>query len=105
MAGEQYRVGKLRGGFCLYYYDSKGKRHRHQLESTDARGAEREAPGVYAILTKPRVTKVGQLWDAYVQEYSGRAIVGTMAHTCKALKERFWNIEADTITKEDCEAH
>lgn len=35
----------------------------------------------------------------------GRAVVGTMKHTWKALKTRFGGIEAEAITVADCRAH
>jgi integrase len=48
---------------------------------------------------------VRELWAAYVADKAGRAIVGTMAHTWKALRERFGEMDAEAITVADCRAH
>lgn len=101
-----YRIGHLRGKFCLVYYTDNGKRrHRHTLESKDARGAEIEAPGIYAILTRPRGKNVCELWKAYCVDMAGRAVVGTMVHTWKALDARFGSMAGDAISVADCRAH
>jgi site-specific recombinase XerD len=101
-----YRIGKLKGRFVINVYSDAGERtHRYRLNSTDKSGAEREAPGVFATLTRPSGTHVGDLWAAYEREYEGRAILETMEHTQKALKSRFWHHTAETITVEDCKAH
>lgn len=99
-----YRIRRFRGGFCLVWY-TNGKRHRHALDSKDARGAAIEAPGLYALLTKPRGKDVRSIWDAYCRDKSGRAVLGTMLHTWKSLDDRFGRMPADAITVADCRAH
>lgn len=48
---------------------------------------------------------MAELWDAYIKDHAGRAIVGTMAHTWKALRDRFGNMDSSTITIADCREH
>jgi site-specific recombinase XerD len=101
-----YRIGKLKGRFVISIYNDAGERtHRYRLNSTDKSGADREAPGVFATLTRPTGTRVGDLWAAYEQAYEGRAILERMKYSRKALEARFWTMTASSITMEDCKAH
>jgi integrase len=101
-----YRIGKLKSRFVVNVYNDAGERtHRYRLNSTDKSGAEREAPGVFATLTRPTGTSVGDLWAAYVHAYEGRAILERMPFSRKALEARFWSMAAASITIEDCKAH
>lgn len=100
----EYKIGRLNGRFVVTWIDAGGTRRRHRLNATDASGADREAPGIVAVLTRPKGTTVGDLWKAYEAEYEGRAILETMEHTQKALK-RFWSMQGEKITAADCKAH
>jgi integrase len=99
-----YRIGRLKGQFVVVF-EHEGKRRRFRLNATDASEARRLAPAIVAELTRPKGTKVRELWAAYVADKAGRAIVGTMAHTWKALRERFGEMDAEAITVADCRAH
>jgi integrase len=99
-----YRIGKLNGRFVLIF-DVNGKRRRFRLDAKDASEAHRLAPGIFAELTRPAGRKVSDLWQAYLQDRSGRAVTVTMAYTWKALRARFGNMDADVITIADCRAH
>src|SRR5262245_22538640 len=101
----QYRIGRLKGRFVLSWWDADGKRHRYRLDAGDARGAALEAPRVHAILTRPKGSTVQILWDAFIDDHKGRAIVETMPFNWVALRERFGPMQAETITIEDCRAH
>lgn len=101
-----YKIGKLKGRFVVSIYDDAGRRtHRYRLGGATKSEAEREAPGVVAELTRPKGRTVAALWDAYVADKAGRAIVATMIHTRKALAARFDTMQAESITVEDCRAH
>lgn len=100
----EYTIGKLRGGLALIYYEN-GKRHRHSLGTSDKSEAERRAPGLYAELTRPQGKAVSDLWQAYKADKQGRAIIATMEHTWKALKDRFGDLPGDEITTAHCRAH
>lgn len=99
-----WRLTRLNGEFCLTF-ERDGKRVRRRLGTTDARQAQLIAPAVYAELNRPKGTTVAELWSAYVADREGRAVVGTMAHTWKALAARFGTRDGQSITKEDCRAH
>lgn len=99
-----YRIGKLNGRFVVVF-EHEGRRHRYRLRATDKSGAEREAPGIYAEVKRPRGTTVAELWNAYLADRADRAIVGNMPHTWKALRGRFGAMPASNITIEDCRAH
>jgi len=100
-----YRIGRLKGRFVLTWRDGQGQRHRYRLDAKDARGAQIEAPGIYATLTRPWGTKVSDLWNAYLVDHADRAIAANMPFTWKALRERFGGMTFDAITIEDCRAH
>jgi hypothetical protein len=75
-----YRIGRLKGQFVIVF-EQDGKRRRYRLRATDKSGAEHEAPGIYAELTRPTGTTVGELWNAYLADRADRAIVSNMPHT------------------------
>lgn len=100
-----YRIGKLNGRFVLVFDDAQGKRRRYRLGAKDAGEAHRVAPGIYSELTRPKGTKVADLWHGYMQDKAGRAVVGTMVHTWKALRDRFGQMDSESITIADCRAH
>lgn len=100
-----YAIRRHRGGFALVWYDGDGKRHRHSLGTDDPREAERQAPALYAELTARRGDTVAALWEAYLAEMDGRAIVPTMRHTWKALSARFGPMTPQSISIADCRAH
>jgi integrase len=101
----EYTIGKLRGALALVFYDKTGKRHRHSLGTSDPSEADRRAPGLFAELTRPQGKAVSDLWQAYVDDKQGRAILATMEHTWKALKDRFGSVPGDEVTTAHCRAH
>lgn len=101
---DPYRIASERRGRVLVFYHG-GKRHRIALGTADQGEAERRAPAIYSELTRPKGTTVAALWEGYTRDKTGRAVVGTMEHTWKALKGRFGPMTAETITVADCRAH
>ncbi|WP_423738575.1 tyrosine-type recombinase/integrase [Chelativorans petroleitrophicus] len=89
----------------MTWTDENGIRRRYRLGTSDRQEAARRAPARYAALTRPRGKTVEELWKGYEADMAGRAVVGTMKHTWKALRNRFGPIEADAITIADCRAH
>jgi integrase len=102
---ERYSIGRLRGKLALVYYDGAGKRHRHALGTDDPRQADRIAAALFAELTRPQGATVAELWQGYLREMQERAVVGTMKHTWKALRDRFGSLSPDDITFAQCQAH
>lgn len=103
----EWRLTRLRGEFCLTWDDPSvpGGRRRYRLGTSDAKEASRLAPARYAELTRPRGSTVADLWTGYEKDMAGRAVVGTMKYTWKALESRFGAMEAEAITIDDCRAH
>jgi integrase len=99
-----YNIGRLHGECVLVFYDGL-RRRRYRLGTADASEAQRRAPAIYAEITRPKGTRVADLWIAYTKDKAGRAILATMVHTWKALKDRFGPMPGDAITVEDCRAH
>jgi integrase len=104
MPDDPWSIGRLGAEFVLVYRQD-GKRKRHRLGTSHPREAQRIAPGLYAELTKPKGTTVADLWRAYEIDMHGRAVVGTMKHTFKAIGPLFGALPADEITREHCRAH
>lgn len=100
-----WKIGRLRGRCCLVWYDADGRRHRHDLRTSDPREAQQIAPSVYHELTRPKGSTIAVLWDAYTADMTGRAVVGTMRHTWKAIAPSFSMLEARDITTEHCREH
>eukprot|EP00913_Durusdinium_trenchii_P008084 g7581.t1 len=102
---EQLAATRLSGEFCVTWDDADGIRRRYRLGTADKAEATRLATSRYAELTRPRGTTVADLWRGYLLDMEGRAVVGTMSHTWKALEKRFGGMDAESISVADCRAH
>lgn len=100
-----YSIGRLKGRFVVVWTDEEGKRRRFRLNAADQGEASRAAAALFAEINQPRGGKVEELWKAYVQDRTGRAITATMEHTWKALRDRFGNMDSMAITVADCREH
>jgi integrase len=101
----QYRIGKLGGRFVLVWTDRDGKRRRYRLDARNAGAAAHEAPGLFAILNRPKGKTVAEIWHGFIEDRAGRAIVATMPYHWKSLGARFDKMAGDAITIEDCRAY
>jgi integrase len=102
----EYRVGRLGRRFVVSVYDAAGTRtNRYRLNARTAGEAEREAPGVVAALSRPTGKTVHEIWNAFVADREGRAIIATMVHTWKAIEPIFGGMAGDAITVANCRAH
>lgn len=99
-------IGRLRGGFCVYWRDpSTGRRARHKLEARTRAEAEAEAVGVYlrhAMANAPRGRTVADLWEAYREDLGSKPTATTMSYTGKAVQEHFGAYTPEQITKGMC---
>ncbi|UIY28759.1 hypothetical protein LZK73_18710 [Neorhizobium galegae] len=100
-----WRLTRLNGEYCVTWEDGDGIRRRYRLGTADKAEATRLATSRYAELTRPRGTTVADLWKGYVLDMQGRAVVGTMSYTWKALEKRFGPMQAEAISIADCRAH
>lgn len=97
-------IGRLRGGFCVYWRTSDGKRQRHQLAARSRKEAESEAIDVYRqrnIKNADRATTL-DCWRAYADSLRGRPTGKTMAYTGKPILEHFGHFRPDQITDGLC---
>lgn len=100
----EWRITRLRGEWAITW-DDNGIRRRYRLDTSDRQEAERRAPARYAELTRPAGKTVADLWKGYTTDMAGRAVVGTMEYTWKALRDRFGPIEGPAVSIADCRAH
>jgi integrase len=100
-----WRLTRLNGEYCITWDDDGGVRRRYRLGTSDPKEAARRAPARYAELTRPVGRTVADLWRGYEKDMAGRAVVGTMAYTWRALKDRFGPMDGEAITIEDCREH
>lgn len=99
-----YRLRTYRGKFAIVWYEG-GRRHRHTLGTADRHAAERALAEFAARADKPFHVTVEWLWNAYVADNEGKAVLATMAHTWKALKDRFGHHDPETVTIDKCRDH
>lgn len=101
----EWRLTRLRGEFCVTWDDPDGIRRRYRLGTTDPKEASRRATSRYAELTRPKGTKVKDVWAGYRHAKEGLAVLETMKHTWKALEARFGELESVLVSVDDCRAH
>lgn len=97
----QWRLGKYRGQWAAVT-GTGASRKRHAL-GKDRADAER----TIHRLNNPRPTHVTVqwLWNQYIDEKRGRAVIETMGHTAKALMPHFGHHDPEAITVEQCRAY
>lgn len=100
-----WRLTRLRGEFCVTWDEADGVRRRYRLGTADPKEAARLAASRYAELTRPRGTTIADLCKAYTIDREGRAVLGTMKFTWKALEARFGQMEGSALTVIDCREH
>lgn len=100
-------IGRLRGGFCVYWTDpDTGKRRRYQLEARTRTQAEAEGRDRYLKELKPRGgMSVAQIWAAYIDHLGSKPTAKTMGYTGKAVLDHFGDFRPDQITTDDCRAY
>lgn len=100
----QLKIGRLRGGLCVYWTDADGNRHRHRLKARTRAEAEPEALDVYRQKTfdAGRACTVGGAWEAYALSLAGRPTAKTLGYTGVSVLRHFGHYRPDQITRDLC---
>lgn len=95
-------IGRLRGGFCVIWWDGD-RRRRYQLKARTRAEAEAEARDRYLRETgAPKGLTVADLWPAYIAHLGAKRTAETMGYTGKAILPHFGHLRPDQITIDDC---
>lgn len=100
-------IGRLRGGYCVYWRDERGKRQRYQLKACTPKEAEAEAIDVYRQKNwnpNHRATTADCI-DAYIEHLGERPTAATVGYIRGALNATFGALRPDQITERDCRAY
>lgn len=99
-------IGRLRGGFCVYWDDQEtGKRRRYRLGARTRTEAEAEAAQVYKreVLDKRREpVKVAEIWEDYILDLGKKPTAKTMKYTGIAVLGFFGAFSPDAIDRKRC---
>lgn len=100
----QLSIGRLRGGFCVYWDDPEGKRRRYQLKANNPQEAQAEALRVYKQRTEqnqPRLD-IKYIWEMYREDLGTKPTAKTMEYTGKSILPHFGSYTPDQITRPLC---
>lgn len=98
------KVGRFRGGFCVYWWES-GRRRRYQLGARTRKEAEAEALDVIRRETaKAGGLKIGELWDMYAAEKAGKPMTKTIGYFHE-LRSYFEEFRPDQVTVDHCRGY
>lgn len=100
-------IGRLRGGFCVYW-TIDGKRTRHRLAARTRAEAEAEAIDVYRRETFSASQKgatVADIWEMYRKDLGDKPTAETMGYTGKAVLAHFGHYRPDQIDSALCRAY
>lgn len=103
-------IGRLRGGFCVYWIDTlTGRRVRYQLKARTRKEAEPEALEVYRreYLTRRRVQNpdIRLVWNDYREELGERPTGVNMGYMGKAVLDFFGNYKPHDVTRDLCQKY
>lgn len=99
-------IGRLRGGYCVYWTDASGRRRRYQLSACTREEAESEARDVFLRESSSgQGARVTDLWEAYRSELDGRPMATHMVATGKHVLPHFGHLRPDQISVEDCRTY
>lgn len=100
-------IGRLRGGFCVYWEDrSTGRRRRFQLTARTRAQAEAEALDIYRRETfRSTGATVAEIWNAYRLDLGDKPTAMTMRYTGKSILAHFGHLRPDQVTRETCRAY
>ena len=98
-------IGRLRGGYCVYWIGSDGKRTRRQLKARSRKEAETEALELFrtaAFAARHKDPTVAEIWELYRADLGDKPTATTMCYTGKAVLSHFGHLRPEDITKARC---
>lgn len=98
-------IGRLRGGYCVYWTGDDGKRTRRQLKARTRKDAEAEAVEVFraaAYASRPQDPTVAEIWEMYREDLGDKPTATTMLYTGKAVLPHFGAYRPEQIDKALC---
>lgn len=101
-------IGRLRGGYCVYWRDADGNRTRRKLEARTRKEAEAEGLEVFRASTytsRKKDPTTAEIWAAYVADLGSKPTAKTMGFTGKAVLPFFGHMPPDQISKAVCQAY
>lgn len=101
-----FKLGRLRGGFCVYWTKPDGKRARHQLNARTRKEAEAEA--IDLVRSKAQTNSghtIDDLWRSYIDDRKGRPIAETMKYTGKAILPHFGALRPDQVSVDETKSY
>lgn len=98
-------IGRLRGGYCVTWYEN-GKRRRYKLEARTRKEAEAVGRDKYLkeTVANPNLT-IEDLWGLYVDYLGTKPTAKTMHWTGKAVLQHFGALRPDQLTIADSRAY
>lgn len=103
-----FSIGRLRGGYCVYWTGADGKRVRFKLQARTRAESEAEAVDVYRrqhFVQSQSGMNVAGIWAEYVRDLGDRPTAKTMGYTGKAVLAHFGHYRPDQITTDLCRAY
>jgi len=104
-AANEYRIGRLDGGFCVSWWED-GKRRRYRLNALTRAAAEGEAADkVRTERAKSAGSTIAELWELYRKEKHGKRIAETMKFEWRIMAPFFGHLRPEQVTTDLCVAY
>lgn len=101
-----YRIGRLNGGFVVSWWGENGKRRRYRLDAQSRAEAESEALAIVRVKRSEAAGQtIGELWQLYREEKTGRRIATSMEFEWRKMAPFFGNLRAEQVTTDHCRAY
>jgi integrase len=101
----EYKLQRLRGGWCIAAYENGRRVSRRQLDACDAASAAIEFAEIVADAGKPIDPAIAEIWAAYRADRAGRRIAENMEWSGRAILPVFGGMKPMSITAKDCRAY
>lgn len=100
-------IGRLKGGFCVYWYEPDGRRRRYELRARDFQSARKEAIVVYRAKTRGPAAEptVDDIMAAYIETLGTRPSAKTAVFMWRALAPHFGGLLPRQIDHKHCTAY